>query len=563
MGGPIGEGLLPTAGVFVAVALFLGLVAYHEHIPSVNRLVTSRTTKRIGTFVLVGAVVSAAALSGVGGPASPVETVQAGYFDGCEFSDSLTLAIGASLGLSNQKCTFWSPDTDPQNLTDTDAYASGLVGLSTSETYLSTVENTQQDTRSVMWAKAKITIVNELNNNSTSQEAMDAANATVENYTATLQQNVLADYNARIQQAAYLSNATGGTTTGGNGNPSKVTRGTGDQTDYYSEPATYNFTLADGSVATAYALGVHADQSTTYQAAFVDSNQSWAGTQPDGLDPSSYNVNSWTTPQDIYVASANFDNFTLYMDTSRYNGALAEYRRQQSQVQDNIAQYVTAVYAAYNAGEIDSTDLALSDPTTIATQASTDYGSTGYYGLASAQLAALGMSGDTNASHVVNTTYSRQVVQNDSLVWQNESVQVTGTLFYTGEDSQNFTTGQTYDPDNLGGVVYMSVSEMENRNTGETVNSSGFVTLSENFTVTEATNVRTGESINTTTMETRNYTSTNATQLEQELQELRETRQFYEDQLADSSGGISFDFGGVETGVIIALLFVAFLATRD
>ncbi|WP_318569928.1 hypothetical protein [Salinigranum marinum] len=102
LGGSIGTGLLPASALFVAIALVLGLVAYRRHIPTVDRAISSTTTKRVATLTVTGLVISTAVLGGLGGPASPVETVQAGYFEGCEFSDSLTLAIGTSLGMAEQ-----------------------------------------------------------------------------------------------------------------------------------------------------------------------------------------------------------------------------------------------------------------------------------------------------------------------------------------------------------------------------------------------------------------------------------------------------------------------------
>jgi hypothetical protein len=532
MGGPIGEGLLPTAGVFVAVALLLGLVAYHEHIPTVNRVVSSRTTKRVGTFVLVGAIVSAAAISGVGGPASPVGTVEAGYFEGCEISDSLTLAVGASLGLSNQDCAVYTPDYDTSNLTATQSYSSGLSTQDTGDTFVTSMQNFENDRRSVAWAKAKIEIVNALNSNETNATAKADAKAAVENYYATAQKNIVADYNARARWAEFHANASGNVI---------ITQNDGGTYNLDGTQPEGNISLVNGNNTTTVYLGY--DNGGNHHH-FADSGDAYD-------TPSPYSPVGDGETNEVYVTDPDSSNTAQIIYFEEYHKLFYDLETQNSQIAANIDTYVDDVYAAYNAGEINATDLVSADPSVLSAEASTQYNSTGYYGFANAQLAALGLSGNNTVSHVVNTT-------------DNGSARtVTGTVYYTGEDSQTFDTGTEYDPSNLTGEVYMSVSSIEDGTGTDLNSSSGFYHVTENFTITEATNTKTGEAVNTTSMETRDYTTTNATALQEEIDRLKEQQAYYEEQLDASSGGVSFDFGGVETGVILALLAVAFLATRD
>jgi hypothetical protein len=249
------------------------------------------------------------------------------------------------------------------------------------------------------------------------------------------------------------------------------------------------------------------------------------------------------------------------VDTRAHNQRIDDMMAARSNVNSNIDAYADEVFAAYQAGELSTTDLL--DPTTLASQASTSYNSTGYYSFASAELAAIGLTGDTNASHVVQTTWNRSYRnETGALVWDNRTVNVTGTMFLTGSN-MSLETGTEYDPDNINGAEYIAVSSVENE-TGTTLNySEPYFEVTDNFTIVEATNTKTGETVNVTTAQEQNFSSTNASQLADELDRLQELRAYYEEQQANNGGGISFDFGGVETGVIIALLAVAFLATRD
>ncbi len=253
-----------------------------------------------------------------------------------------------------------------------------------------------------------------------------------------------------------------------------------------------------------------------------------------------YHQASGTINPVIVYANDTDATKTEVLSTLRYESLLSNLTSQHTQVTSNLETYVNETYAAYQAGEIDSTDLAASDPTTIATQAATDYNSTGYYGLASAQLAAMGLSGNETVSHVVNTT-------------ENGSTRVvTGTLFYTGEDDQSFSTGTQYDPATLNGSVYMSVASITDGNGTELNNSGGFYYVDEPFTISEATDTRTGDAVNTTAMETRDYSSTNVSKLQQELETLKEQREFYEQQTSAAGGGT-----GSSNTMLIAVIALA------
>ena len=564
-GDPIGLGLLPSAAAFVALALVLGLAAFCRHSINLERLTPSSSAgRRVATIAVVGLVISTAAIGGLGGPASPVETVQAGYFEDCTFSDSLTFAVGASLGLSNQDCTFWTPDSDVENISKTDAYASGLALQDSSESFTTTSSNFNEDRASVAWAKAKISLVNDLNNNVSEANATANAKEVVREYYSNAAKNVITDYSAKASHTAYIAgqldeNDDGAAVAHQGENMKAGTDTNSDDRGWADSTAQLNVTFSDNTSAT-YEIPVKVETDGDYHP--VTPYNSYGGLVDFGevtmenqttLFTENMSTGSSSGSNTVTIFDGNQDpaSETMILEAHKYANELDALDTQSSQVTSNIDQYATDVYAAYNAGEINATDLANADPQVIGTQAATDYNSTGYYGMANAQLSALGLSGNETISHVVNTT------DNGS------SRTIEGTLYYTGEDSQTFDSGTEYDPANLNGSVYMTVASLEDGSGNAVNHSGGFYYVDENFTISSATNTKTGEAVNTTTMETRDYSSTNASLLAEEIDRLQEQRAYYEEQQAASSGGISLDFGGVETGVILALLAVAFLATRD
>jgi hypothetical protein len=536
----IGTGLVAPAVVFAGLAVLLGVVAFRSEIGFSLRPST-QAGRRVAAVALASFVIVTAMLSGVGGPASPVGTVEAGYFEGCEFSDSLTFAIGASLGLSNQECKFYTPDYDTSNLSQTDAYANGLALNDSQESFQTTTDNFAQDTRSVAWAKAKISIINDLNNNVSEAQALENANETVEDYYITQEKNALNSYSSTLLQIEYLQEMSSEAIAI---DDSATAQDFSTWEDLQARQATYNSSVnqsvkIEGRLPYVWHTG-------------IPGYTKWSGPWPVNSSNDTDTAGGTSGALDAYVNDTDSSK-QLVFDGSWYHDRQTTISNQHDQITANLVVYVNETYAAYEAGEIDSTDLAASDPTTIATQAATDYNSTGYYGLASAQLAAMGLSGNNSVSHVVNTT-------------ENGSARViSGTVYYTGEDSQTFTTGTQYDPSTLNGSVYMSVASIEDGNGTSLNKSGGFYHVQENFTISSATNTQTGEAVNTTTMETRNYSSTNVSALAEEIDRLKEQRAFYEEQLASSGGGFGIDFGGTGTGMVIAIVavLVLMIATRN
>jgi hypothetical protein len=556
----IGTGLVAPAVVFAGLAVLLGVVAFRSEIGFSLRPST-QAGRRVAAVALASFVIVTAMLSGVGGPASPTGTVSAQGVTVNEDCSNLDLIItGATLGLAEytrdqpERCLQrYEPDTS--NLTATDQYASGLAMADSTDSFISVNDNLQQSAESQMWAEAKVEIINQLANNATEAEVLNASKDAARDYASVQINNVYADFGAKAAQVAYLDDV----------NSSNVRYYYSASDDYRgvtNETITFTVELPNGENGTYTGYQTHGGEWTAPFAYDGTSYSTYlAHTLPDGSTGGTYDGK-----RKVYVRDPSDNSWNLVLNPTTYRNEVEEYQSTLSQVESGLDSYVNTTYQEWEAGNLTTEDIADSSPMTIGSMAATERNTTGYYGYANAQLASLGLSGDTNASHVVSTTLNQTNYTDTGRAYEQTPVNVTGTLFYTGDDNQTFQTGTTYNPDNLNGVVYMSVASMTNRTSGETVPyEGGFYEVESNFTVEDATNVRTGEPVNTTTMEPVDYSTTNVSQLSEELDRLKELRDYYEQQQAAAGGGFSLNFGGTGTGIGIALaaVVVLMIATRN
>lgn len=493
--------------------------------------------RKAGVVAVCMSIVSVAVLSGAFGP-SAVQEVRAEWSEECDFTDSLIGAAYNTITGADSGCVWESGDeTQVENLTDTDAYSSGLSLKDSADSYTSTTANYMEDSRTVAYSKGKITLVNELNNETSSSVAKNEVNKSVEDYYSRSQKQVIADWNAKVMQLTYLANSSSGL------------RGT-----YYTGGNSYNYPVAEYKTNISYTL---ANGTTTTIYGIALSGVGRVLTPVSGSGTDSYHqgiveiqdpdTGAWTQILDTtdYGTIGNFDGDgkdpkgSELLDTSE---------AQSTQVVNNLGPYSDEVYSQYQAGEIDSTDLALNDPTVIAQEASTDLDSTGYYSYAAIMLASIGAAGNVNVSHTVKT---------------GDGTSLNGTVYYTGDDApvDGWQTGTTYNLTNLNGTVYMAVQKESGNATVVDLSDYG-----SEFTITEATNTKTGDTVNTTTINRYTYDSTNASNLQEEINRLKELRETYKNVDQGGGGGGLIDSGsGTKNGLIagLAAVLVLLAVTRD
>ena len=472
--------------------------------------------RRLGAAAFALLIVSTAVISGVA--PSPVQPAAADWSEECSLTDSLVGAAWNTLIGADSGCRWESgTQTDYENMSATDGYASALGVKDSVDSYTTTTSNFQENTRTVAYSKAKIVLINELNNGSSVSVAKTRMNDAVEDYYARMQAEEIRDYNAKMVQLNYLKTET----------PTSIGWDTHESNgEYYTSSQSFtnhSYTLVNGS-------------SISVRQYTIDT------TAPDhGLLSADGEI--WW-----YTADPDSGESTLVLDSNEYKSLIQDASSQATQVKDNLGPYADEVYNQYAAGEINSTNLAMNDPAVIAQEASTSLNSTGYYGHASIMLASIGAGGDVNVSHTVETS---------------DGTSMNGTLFYTAQDApeSGWETNQTYNVSDYNGTFYFAVQKDDG--------TAGIVDLSnygQEFSLTSATNTQTGESVNSTTVHRYTYDSTNASALAEEIDRLEELRAEYENQQTAAAGG-SGPLSGFSTREILigigALAAVAYIYGRE
>lgn len=473
--------------------------------------------------------------------------VSAALFQDCSVEDSLVSALlrGVLSPNADGECRFNPDDGDPSNTNRADLLAGSLSLEASGDQHRTAVENHLQDTRGAAATEAKIAVIESLNNNSTRTEAKQAARDAVHDYYSVIETNVLADYESKVDYAQYVSDAERielGQNTGwvyiNASYPTTAYTWHYNNTNYDdqilrdNDTVIENYTLLNGTVVDV----------TAFPLQWIDSGGTTAS--PDYLYPKS--------PDITYGAAAEGDKFyysppfvkvtgpsggeSQLIYFNNYSYTLDDIDAQSTYFDNNIDVYVDGIYDYYNAGQLDASDVL--NPTDLMTRAATGYNDTGSYSFAAIELASLGYAGDLNTSHTVtvvatNTSYD-------------------GTLFYANDPATgaSFTTGETVDPANYTGSFVFA---------WQGANDSGIIDLTTPFVIDSATNTKTGEPVNVTTTETYVKEITTASELEQELEELRKLRAELE-AAETSAGSTGSGSGWTANKIVIGLVALAAVA---
>jgi len=436
--------------------------------------------------------------------------------------------------------------------------------------YTTTRQNLNQDIRGIMWMKGKAAAIEAMNNGSTEKETKAAFRGAVNDYATLLLLNDLRNYEQRAIELSYMSGEIGG---GPSSAPYELNTGT--------ETAWASWDLYNGTTVNVTTPTIIADNGNVYSPNLFPSAT--------GYDRISWNGRSHQTGGNNWVNAVPSDSAdsAFYTDPSNAEATAYDtrplghlqstYNDTSGQVIANGEGWITNIYAEYNAGEIPTASLY--DPVTLASEASTEYNSTGYYAYRNAELSAIGLSGDVNVSHVIDTQITassfaqadNQTNASYSSTAYNASIE--GTVFISGASDVTLETGQTYDPSTMSGTPYMTVASATDRDTGESIDDlGGTIELTEPFTIDSATNTQTGESVSVTSSQDKNYESVNLTEYERTIDRLRAERNRLENTGPSSSSGATTQesslFGDLGQflqttgGIAILILAGAFIILR-
>jgi len=452
----------------------------------------------------------------------------------CSIQD---VAVGGLYTVVNQEDRCGLYNDRAEELAKNDAQAAAVSLGSRRESYQTVRRNQAENLDAILYMQGKAAAIEALNNGATEAEAKEAWNETVYNYTSLIIRNSLNDYGARASQAAYLANQTG------NDSEPPIDDITG-----RTYQVTYNLPN-DENVTVATVMSINSGNPATPLYRMVWSGHPLSGTGPGQIhmiEVVGPDGQTWTDESQLIEQWAQADWSTLGDDVvvtllqgqQFEESSIRPVLDAQNRSIDNGERVVSNIYENYSAGEISTEDLW--DPVTAAQEASTERGTTGYYAFSNAELAALGYTGDTNVTHVVETQITTETIgqNNSSVVSTTHNATIEGSLFLT-DGEMSLTTGQTYDPSNLSGSVYMTVATAENDTGAEIRDMPDYIQIEDSFTIRNATDARSGEEVAVTEADDSNYESYNSTQVEKQLAELRRIRYEIEQSRSDPviSGG--------------------------
>ncbi len=473
--------------------------------------------RKVGSLLLAVVIVISAGPA-VGGPVGQAEAAASD----CTIED---VALGVLASYLNPEDTCGIYNDKAAKKAHTDAYAHAKTIEQQQNNYLVTAENFRTDRKQPAWTEGKIALVNHLNNNSNLSTTKTAANQSMSAYYRASVNNVVQHMSAASSQAEYqwraneswvkLSDGEGeiiGWTTvrmplpgPGNTTARMPVTGTCDN------PSTYN-PISRGAT--------YWNEDDGLDDEWNDSGESHTSGSLDGITALSIentnttcdNLNKqemgFDTLQDmqIQVTSPNSSETAVVLPGEEYRLHILYTYFDQGDLRDDMGPYVDEVYAEYQAGELSTKEILA--PSELASRASSSYNSTGANSFLSIELASLGLGGDFNSSVTIQTTEN------------GTNVTLDGTLFYTGDDVESFQPGTTYSNTSLNGVAYLSVPGDGNGTVKK---------LDGEWTITSAQNPETGEEVANVSMQSYTKKTTNASDLQAELEKLAELRQQYEE----------------------------------
>jgi len=524
--------------------------------------------------------------------------------------------VNETLGPSNEGLDGYTGGLDLRR----ELYARSVELRDSNAGVAAVMNNRIQDSKNIAWIKGKAAAIEAMNEGKSSTEAETAALAANDEYYSTIQENLLNHWNSVVDRFEhYLTLAEEHSDTSGlelcdlGGLTNLVEyrpvadsfyTANGFKTGGYEE-----YTLKDGRVMDVRVLYTYGVNST-------GSDEWWYHLTQDGGDPTNstyaaiHNTNKGEVADPDSGDRVNPVEWTIQL----YNDADTEH----STMASNLSAFVTDAYAGLQSGDISTADMI--DPVTLASEYSSSYDSTGYYGYAAAQLAMLGVPTDLAANAVIRL--------------ESDEVTISGTLFVSDPPTEGLAVGSTYSPGSMGvGDVYFGYSPDSGSqevdpalygdvdgglwtlqeapttesvynvytNAGEsataspgdfTDNGDGTYTvdlssqldstivgvqkviltskdglpgelleITQSFTIEELTNTKTGESAVAYVPESYNQQTSDVTLTQEQLEALLKVREDF-DEMPAGGGGISFDqfdFGGIP-GEGVVLFVVGIIA---
>ncbi|WP_420181835.1 hypothetical protein ACNO8S_09580 [Haloarcula sp. KBTZ06] len=425
----------------------------------------------------------------------------------CDVSDKIADVVGY---VDSLDCTA-QPGTTTVNTTNTDTaqvktdiYQSALNSNASTDNTLTVLNNDLKDAKTQARIEGKNAYIRALNNGSSKSAAKNAAKEAVSDFYATHQRNLLAEYTLTVSHFKYLRSTALNESIDSSyvDTDDQSLSSTGDYTYDWNQP-TDSVTLTDGTtedytyvqISKTYGPG---GDTETYDHYITNTAKSGATL---GISAKSLGVHGYSSDTS-YVAVVPFERFQSTWTTIE---------NQDQTVRDEMDTLAENTYSAYQAGEINNSDLV--DPYVLASQQSPG---DDFQGWAAAQLTLLGTNSPENFDQIGSFNVTTE-----------SGTQYEGVLFsQENPASGQFENGTTYNTSNIGGTQYVVTSDR-------------IVELDGEFTI-DSISTQDGQTVQNVTIQKTTYETTNVTELKQQYEDLARKRaeiEAREQNLRGSAGG--------------------------
>ncbi|PSQ31650.1 hypothetical protein BRD16_01695 [Halobacteriales archaeon SW_6_65_46] len=468
---------------------------------------------------------------------------------------------------------------------------------------LTATSNRLEDSRNVVWPSVKLEAVKAFNSGDSESAVKSAATAPVDDHYSTIRRNIInrgTEFVNSLISIRDLHQTDSGLTSSPVLRVKLISEDTTNDTvdTAVVPPSGWNTsqrttTLFDGSTVTGAALTVNA--SDIYANTGIIGGDVMDVTQDGGSGP--YDSGASNRSDAGTTISMNIDSIggnpkLTCINPSMWNSLHTEVQNAHSQMVANAEQFVISLMNNYSPGDLDHTQWM--DASTLASELSTSYESTGYNAYAAAEAAMLGIPGSTEQTMVVQLQETG--LEFNGSIWSNWTPAADSTSTATSTASSTpsiagesaFALGETYDPSLTPKPVYLSYeyagpeyikgsdvfkSDGEGGWTKTSISSQsayteaysngdpkqvGFTKVKQPFTVVEAFDAETGDQVDVVRTESKNHQTSSVDVTSEQMQQLLKLQEEIR-QNQQSGGGADFSlpnglsslpFGGLGAGIV-------------
>jgi hypothetical protein len=407
------------------------------------------------------------------------------------------------------------------------------------DSMLTNLGNVLSNSKQVAYGDARVDAIEQMNLGNSKQAAIDAAVATVDEFFATQQENLLEHYSFQVEnllrQVTTINNTTGLSisdvfnTTDDNISAVDVI----DTISFGSR--SFEYTLATGNVYSYTSL----DYVTTVEGSTGEMTVTIDLSNPElTTDIWQYNIAFVT----VIVQPIGTGSTDTVLNVDRFATVLQRIETNHSDTVSEITNFVETVYPEYQAGDISLQDIVR--PSELAAKSSDSEQNP----LSGADLAIMGLEADTQSKTTVRLV-------DDDIVLQ-------GSLYLKSESGPSLAVGQTYSPSSFAGPVYLAYYNYSGENVD--LEAQGVITVDQQFELTQAIGSDGAElaTVEYTSEDGQQTTTTDTAELKKELDRLNELQTELQEQqkeiAADSgSGGAGGFLDGGNSTLLAALAAVA------